>query len=258
MNVTEFLSRLEQLLSDLPPEERREALEYYTEYLQDAAPEAGVDVTGLLGSPESVAADIRLTRVAEGGWSAGYAGNTGAARFGECFEDAPAAPQPPVTAKGSQAGQGAAQPQTGAKQPAGGEKESAAAQPAGAQGEKPARGKAGWLPWALLAVFTCPLWVWLVLLVLLVAFCVVTAVLAVVLAAVVLVVTGFVLLVAAAPLLGSAFGTGILLMGAALLVAALGLVILGLFIWAATGLLPLLVGLIKKGFRWLKGKVSAL
>lgn len=36
MNRIEYLERLEKLLADIPYTERREALNYYTEYFEDA------------------------------------------------------------------------------------------------------------------------------------------------------------------------------------------------------------------------------
>ena len=39
MSKTEFLQQLQQGLEGLPPEERVAAMQYYTEYLDDAGPE---------------------------------------------------------------------------------------------------------------------------------------------------------------------------------------------------------------------------
>lgn len=58
MNKNEFLSQLEKLLSDLPEEERREAMEYYVEYFDEAGPEKESDVLKEFGSPQEVAARI--------------------------------------------------------------------------------------------------------------------------------------------------------------------------------------------------------
>ena len=55
MNKNEFLSQLEKLLSDLPEEERREAMEYYVEYFDEAGPERESDVLKEFGSPREVA-----------------------------------------------------------------------------------------------------------------------------------------------------------------------------------------------------------
>lgn len=58
MNKNEFLSQLEKLLSDLPEEERREAMEYYVEYFDEAGPEKEEDVLKEFGSPKEVADHI--------------------------------------------------------------------------------------------------------------------------------------------------------------------------------------------------------
>lgn len=58
MNRIEFLERLEALLADVPYTERREALNYYTEYFEDAEKE-DEEVIKTLGSPEEAAHNIR-------------------------------------------------------------------------------------------------------------------------------------------------------------------------------------------------------
>lgn len=58
MNKLEFLERLEKLLADIPYTERREALNYYTEYFEDADKDEE-EVIRTLGSPEEVAHNIR-------------------------------------------------------------------------------------------------------------------------------------------------------------------------------------------------------
>ena len=55
MNKNEFLSQLERFLSDLPEEERREAMEYYVEYFDEAGPERECEVLKEFGSPKEVA-----------------------------------------------------------------------------------------------------------------------------------------------------------------------------------------------------------
>ena len=64
MKRREYIERLEQLLLILPQEEREEALQYYSDYFDDAGEENEDKVILELGSPEEVAAKIR----------AGYAG----------------------------------------------------------------------------------------------------------------------------------------------------------------------------------------
>lgn len=59
MNRTEFMERLERLLWDIPEQERREALQYYNDYFDDAGPENEAQVIRELGSPARVAETIR-------------------------------------------------------------------------------------------------------------------------------------------------------------------------------------------------------
>lgn len=59
MNRNEFMNRLESLLAVIPEEERREALQYYTDYFEDAGAENEAQVIKELGSPENVAATIK-------------------------------------------------------------------------------------------------------------------------------------------------------------------------------------------------------
>ncbi|MDD6208770.1 MAG: DUF1700 domain-containing protein [Clostridiales bacterium] len=59
MNRQDFLSRLEVLLQGLPAEEKREALEYYENYFEDAGEGQEAQVIRELESPEKVASNIR-------------------------------------------------------------------------------------------------------------------------------------------------------------------------------------------------------
>ncbi len=59
MNKEQFLSKLEQLLERIPEADRREALQYYRDYFDDAGPENEAKILEELESPEKVAASIR-------------------------------------------------------------------------------------------------------------------------------------------------------------------------------------------------------
>ena len=59
MNRKEFMERLEQLLMDIPQEERIEALAYYNGYFEDAGVENEERIIRELESPEAVAAIIK-------------------------------------------------------------------------------------------------------------------------------------------------------------------------------------------------------
>lgn len=59
MSRWEFMRQLEELLSDISPSEREEALQYYNEYINDAGRENEEEVIRSLGSPEQVAESVK-------------------------------------------------------------------------------------------------------------------------------------------------------------------------------------------------------
>lgn len=59
MSRWEFMRKLEELLSDISPSEREEALQYYNDYFNDAGKENEQSVIESLGSPEQVAKIVR-------------------------------------------------------------------------------------------------------------------------------------------------------------------------------------------------------
>lgn len=59
MNKNEYLDRLSRLLADISYEEHEEALSYYREYLEDAGSENEQHVMEELGTPEQLAQEIR-------------------------------------------------------------------------------------------------------------------------------------------------------------------------------------------------------
>lgn len=59
VNKSEFLSKLERLLWNIPKEERDEAIQYYEEYFNDAGVENEAELIAELESPEKVAKTIR-------------------------------------------------------------------------------------------------------------------------------------------------------------------------------------------------------
>ena len=71
MNKAVFIERLEYLLSDIPEEEREEAIAYYQDYLDEAGEDREADVLSEFGSPERIASIIRsnLNADLEGGGS---------------------------------------------------------------------------------------------------------------------------------------------------------------------------------------------
>lgn len=59
MSRWEFMRQLEELLSDISPSEREEALQYYNDYFNDAGKENEPEVMQALGSPEQVAKTVK-------------------------------------------------------------------------------------------------------------------------------------------------------------------------------------------------------
>ena len=59
MNRAEFMRRLAELLSDVPPMEREEAIQYYNDYFDDAGAENESGVIASLGTPEDLARTIK-------------------------------------------------------------------------------------------------------------------------------------------------------------------------------------------------------
>lgn len=69
MDRAEFMRRLSELLQDVPPAEREEALQYYNDYFDDAGEGNETGVIASLGSPEELAKTIKagLTDGGNGG-----------------------------------------------------------------------------------------------------------------------------------------------------------------------------------------------
>ena len=61
MNKKLFLDELHRLLSDLPPEERNQAIKYYEDYFEDVGPENEQAILKELGSPQELANQIKAT-----------------------------------------------------------------------------------------------------------------------------------------------------------------------------------------------------
>lgn len=59
MSRWEFMRQLEELLSDISPSEREEALQYYNDYFNDAGRENEQEVIRALGTPEQVAKIVK-------------------------------------------------------------------------------------------------------------------------------------------------------------------------------------------------------
>ncbi|MBO5209036.1 MAG: DUF1700 domain-containing protein [Lachnospiraceae bacterium] len=66
MTRAEFMKRLAELLNDVSPSEREEAIQYYNDYFDDAGEENEQGVIASLGTPEAVAKTIKAG-LADGG-----------------------------------------------------------------------------------------------------------------------------------------------------------------------------------------------
>lgn len=75
MNRIEFMTELAALLQDVPVEERREAMQYYNDYFDDAGDENEEQVISELGSPAKVAATIKADLGSQAGDYAEYSEN---------------------------------------------------------------------------------------------------------------------------------------------------------------------------------------
>ena len=69
MKKEAFLERLEALLQDIPEEEKRDAIDYDRDYLEEAGPEKEEEVLAEFQSPEHIAEVIRTELQSE--WSGG-------------------------------------------------------------------------------------------------------------------------------------------------------------------------------------------
>lgn len=76
MSRQEFMERLNRLLSDIPVNERQEALDYYENYFEDAGPENESKIIEELESPEKVAASIKKDLFGENYGTYGWGSET--------------------------------------------------------------------------------------------------------------------------------------------------------------------------------------
>lgn len=72
MNRVEYMTRLAALLQDIPDEERREAMEYYNSYFDEAGEADEETVAAQLDSPEKVAAAIKADLYGDAGEAGEY------------------------------------------------------------------------------------------------------------------------------------------------------------------------------------------
>ena len=83
MNKVGFMSQLESLLSDVPTAEREEALQYYNDYFEDAGEENEADVIASLGSPKTIAENIKAELKGEAIPTSANAGDHAVSKYGQ-------------------------------------------------------------------------------------------------------------------------------------------------------------------------------
>ena len=66
MTRDEFMKELAYLLQDIQDEDKDDAVQYYTDYFEEAGPDKEAEVIQELGSPERIAAIIRMARLRAG------------------------------------------------------------------------------------------------------------------------------------------------------------------------------------------------
>ena len=104
MNRADFMRRLAELLADVSPAERDEAIQYYNDYFDDAGAENEQSVIASLGSPEQLARTIK-TGLADGG-NAGEFTEKGFSGYEQKRNDEVMdLNQPSATGNGGQSGQ---------------------------------------------------------------------------------------------------------------------------------------------------------
>ena len=217
MSRKAFMARLDELLADITEAEKEEALSYYEEYFEDAGPENEEEVISSLGSPEKVAATIKAG-LGESAVEDGEFSETGYTNSYYDVKDEVAT----INKRKGFSGIG-----TG-----------------------------GWIIILIICLFALPILGPILLGVLGTIFGVLVAIAAVIFA---VLVTGIALVVAAVAMVAAGFATlfatplvGVALIGAALLVAGIGILIAILGFWVVTKVIPPLfrglVELIRKPF----------
>ena len=211
MSRKAFMARLDELLADITEAEKDEALSYYEEYFEDAGPENEEEVIQSLGSPEKVAATIKAGL----GESAAEDGEFSETGYTNAYYDV----KDEVATINKRKGLGGL-------------------------------GTGGWIIILILCLFALPILGPILLGIVGTIFGILVAIAAVIFA---VLVTGIALVVAAVAMVAAGFATlfatplvGVALIGAALLVAGIGILIAILGFWVVTKVIPpLLRGLVE-------------
>ncbi len=249
MNRTEFLNELAQELVGMPEEERSQALQFYTEYLEDAGEENVQAVLDELGSPQQLARQLIA--------------NCGVP---ETPAEAPAQQpqQPPAASAAQEPQQKNSQQEPSATQweyhyayePSESEPAQAPSwnEPSqnssyeygyGASAQKSGSGSDGWL-WIVIAVLTAPLWLGVVAAVAGILIGVVAGVLG-------MVVGGIAAIIAGLAFRSLSLSGTLMTAGAGLVSIALGLMLTAGIVWCVSKLLPLL----PRAWQWLQNTLNS-
>lgn len=244
MTKAEFLAALSVRLADISPEEHEEAVKYYTEYLDEVPPENVSAAIDELGGAEKVANIIRA--------------NCGKGPIApEVLEEAQrrmdaqqAAAQAQAADTQQAASAAAEQPQNTTYQSAAYTQSTAGTQrTAYTQQSAPANGTAKILL-ILLLIFTCPVWIGIV-------FGLFGAVIGVFFGGVGTVIGGVVGFFTSISLfISGAVGNGLVLLGSSMVAFAIGIIMMIGMFYAVKYLIPVLVRVMQRFFKWFSGKVG--
>lgn len=240
MTKAEFLAALSVRLADISPEEHEEAVKYYTEYLDEVPPENVSAAIDELGGAEKVANIIRA--------------NCGKGPIApEVLEEAQKRMDAQQAAAQAQAaGAAAEQPQDAAYAQQSAAYTQSAANPQGTaytQQSAPANGTAKILL-ILLLIFTCPVWIGIV-------FGLFGAVIGVFFGGIGTVIGGVVGFFTSISLfISGAVGNGLVLLGSSMVAFAIGIIMMIGMIYAVKYLIPVLVRVMQRFFKWFSGKVG--
>lgn len=249
MTKTEFLSRLAEELNGISAEEREEALNYYSEYLDEAGEgneEAAIEE---LGGPEKVARIIRANTAqsAQGAQSAAPKAAQ-ADPFG-----AAAQPVPPSSAY-AQGGQSTQQAQSG---PAYAQTAPGAPHIPYEGYEAPRRRSYLWL-WIILGVICIPVIIGLLGAILGLIGGVIGMLAGLIIGGATAAFAGFGLIIKSVFLFSSYPAGALFMMGGGFLTGGLGVLACAFGIWLIRKGVPFVAGSIRSGWNYLKGKVRDL
>lgn len=238
MTKAEFLAALSVRLADISPEEQEEAVKYYTEYLDEVPPENVSDAIDELGGAEKVANIIRA--------------NCGKGPIApEVLEEAQRRMDAQQAAAQTQAADTQQAASATAEQPQNTTYQSAAYTQSTpyTQQSAPANGTAKILL-ILLLIFTCPVWIGIV-------FGLFGAVFGIFFGGVGTVIGGVVGFFTSISLfISGAVGNGLVLLGSSMVAFAIGIIMMIGMIYAVKYLIPVLVRIMQRFFKWFSGKVG--